>query len=277
MPTLPRQVAVLYGKPRPKGTPKPTDEVNTPWDPKLTGSTSPVSASVGCVSERMPQKKRQPTSSTGSSSRRSDAKAPPIGRLDTSSPAIVPPPRGLLGLVCNRSVHRDIASYPEDYVLLNVYDISDTCFWAAVNWVSTLNDLVLMGGVYHAGVQVYGREWSFNHTGNWGTGLMCNKPRNHPDHAYRYTVPICRTALTSAQVKEVMQRMVKEWQSDDYRLISRNCLHFCRALCHEFGRGRYPDWIDRVGRTAAFIHGTLSKAASFARKIVFFAQKVVVR
>merc|ERR1719443_250338 len=32
----PREIGVRYGKPRPKGTPKPAGEVNTPWDPKAS-------------------------------------------------------------------------------------------------------------------------------------------------------------------------------------------------------------------------------------------------
>lgn len=44
---------VLYGKPRPKGTPKPADEVNTPWDPRLVGGTG-VPSSYGPISSTPP-------------------------------------------------------------------------------------------------------------------------------------------------------------------------------------------------------------------------------
>ncbi len=57
---------------------------------------------------------------------------------------------------------------PREPVLLNVYDL----FWT--NHVSSRLGM----GVYHSGVQVYGREWSFGFHDLEVTGIYHHSPRD---------------------------------------------------------------------------------------------------
>lgn len=206
--------------------------------------------------------------------RQASAPSAPLWRSKASAdPVPVPPPRGLLGFLTCGPARDRAESFPEDYVLLNVYDIGGSEFLSGINRVSTVNNSLLIGGVFHAGVQLYGREWCYNYTDDGSTGLTVLRPRKDPDHIYRTTVPLGKTSLSFQQVRLVVTRLAKEWKGEDYHIFHKNCLDFCNAFCSELGVGRIPGWIDRFGRTASFLDNLADKAACGLKKPAQLAKK----
>mmetsp|Transcript_113027 Transcript_113027/g.211904 ORF Transcript_113027/g.211904 Transcript_113027/m.211904 type:complete len:414 (-) Transcript_113027:4-1245(-) len=116
-----------------------------------------------------------------------------------------------------------------------------------------MNDTVLIGGVYHAGVEVYGVEWSYGFSEDDEAGVSRCIPRTHPQHTYRATVNMGCTELHRTEVEAALLRLTERWRGPDYSLIHHNCLDFCNAFCKELGVGRIPGWVDRFGRTASSI------------------------
>merc|ERR1711924_546883 len=55
----------------------------------------------------------------------------------------------------------DTSKLPCNTVFVNIYDLGDDNLGKMINKVSTMNDSVMVGGVFHAGIVVYGYEWSF--------------------------------------------------------------------------------------------------------------------
>jgi len=145
----------------------------------------------------------------------------------------------------------DLTNLPPSTVLVHVYDVGDEEIIKKVNRISTMSDQVLIGGVFHAGVEVFGREWGFGFTEDGGSGVCYVTPRCNRQHTYRATVVMSPTKLTETEVNQLLQRLANEWPGAAYDLIHRNCCDFASVTCEELGVGRIPGWINRLGRTAS--------------------------
>jgi len=103
-------------------------------------------------------------------------------------------------------------------------------------------------GALHAGVEVYGREWSYGGGSGIGSGIICEEPRCNTKHRFRETVPIGYTKLSSSEVALVLGDLLENWHAKDYHWLRRNCLLFANEFCERLGVGRIPAWIDRLPR-----------------------------
>ncbi|CAD2097917.1 PPPDE peptidase, putative [Plasmodium vinckei brucechwatti] len=69
-------------------------------------------------------------------------------------------------------------------VYLNIYDLDPVS--------KVVNSVVksIGTGAFHAGVEVYGFEYSFGYIPGGQTGVMKTQPRYHPYHVYRESIPM---------------------------------------------------------------------------------------
>lgn len=179
-------------------------------------------------------------------------------------PPAIAPPKGLTGILEGYAYEPgsvlDTSSFPDNMVLLNVYDVSDSDLFTRINKVTTANDNILWGGVFHAGVEIYRKEWCYGVTEYGRTGVCAVDPRSHPQHTYRCTVPMGVSKITNEDVETLLRRLAQEWPGHEYDLIHHNCISFCNALLSELlPGGRVPGWVDRAMRTAGFIDLTSKK------------------
>lgn len=101
-----------------------------------------------------------------------------------------------------------------------------------------LNRMVLQQaeiGIYHAGVEVYGEEFSFQYyEDTWNnpqvSGVMRCVPRRMPDYEYQESVNLGPTSLTQEEVDGLLIVLRAEWPACSYHLIHRNCLSFAESL-----------------------------------------------
>lgn len=192
----------------------------------------------------------------------------------SGAPEAVAAPSGLRGLVRRGKQLQayeplDVASMAPGTVLLNVYDIGDESedeemadlIWR-INRLSTVDDRVLMGGVYHAGVEIYGREWGYGGTDEYVTGIAACPPRCNWQHTYRATVVMGPSPLTESEVAALLEAMQAspEWCGIQYDLLNHNCLHFANKFCTLLGVGRIPGWIDRFGRIGSSLEKAYGRA-----------------
>lgn len=125
-------------------------------------------------------------------------------------------------------------------VLLNIYDLNEE--WLLSNEI--LQEVLELGGAFHTGVEVYGREWSFG-----TTGVAASCPRSHDVHVYRRSVLIGYANSSPEEVEAILQdEMLPKWAGRSYKLLSRNCCSFSRALCKRLTGNVIPDWVDRLPR-----------------------------
>lgn len=136
------------------------------------------------------------------------------------------------------------------------------------------------GGIFHAGVEVYGKEWSYGmssvagDTGADGdgeyvyldpdqTGVTWNDPKHCDAHRYRESVLLGHTKLGEAQVNAVVQQMMKQWLAVDYDLTRHNCCSFSDAFAQALGVGGIPPFIHRMAQMAAPVENIKESGIQF--------------
>lgn len=138
-------------------------------------------------------------------------------------------------------------------VTLQVYDLGTG------DRTSTLNQLLgkFGTGVFHCGVEVYGREWSFQYT-KGGTGIFNCQPKACESHTFRESVHMGTTRLTDAEVFRLVEQMRKEWSGKSYDILERNCCHACQELCTRLGVGSIPWRVMNLAGAGATVRSVVS-------------------
>mmetsp|Transcript_47523 Transcript_47523/g.87116 ORF Transcript_47523/g.87116 Transcript_47523/m.87116 type:complete len:406 (+) Transcript_47523:102-1319(+) len=138
-------------------------------------------------------------------------------------------------------------------VFLNIYDVSyDDKIHRLNSLLSHRLSPLKLGGIFHAGVEVNGREWSFGNCG-LGSGVAAHEPQRHPHHNFRESVRMSCTQLSAEQVARVIEDLKGDYQGSSYSLIGRNCCHFADDMCCRLGVGSIPPWVHRFCRLAESI------------------------
>jgi hypothetical protein len=139
-------------------------------------------------------------------------------------------------------------------VYLHVYDITHE------GRIEILNSILAprlspfkLGGLFHAGVEVNGKEWSFGYC-YLGTGVSGISPRSHPVHHFRETIRLPCTQLSEDEIMGIVKAMSSEYQGSDYSLFQKNCLHFADDFCQRLGVGGMPLWVHRLVHTGEWLY-----------------------
>eukprot|EP00449_Zooxanthella_nutricula_P064171 CAMPEP_0198557484 /NCGR_PEP_ID=MMETSP1462-20131121/88713_1 /TAXON_ID=1333877 /ORGANISM="Brandtodinium nutriculum, Strain RCC3387" /LENGTH=178 /DNA_ID=CAMNT_0044288269 /DNA_START=52 /DNA_END=585 /DNA_ORIENTATION=- len=140
-------------------------------------------------------------------------------------------------------------------VVLHVYDLGHSGEMRTVNAV-----LQTLGtGAFHCGVEIYGREWSFQASPR-GSGVFVCQPRRCPSHSYRTSVDMGCTRFSEQQVLQTVQDMRVEWPGTCYDLLTRNCCHYSDQLCRRLGLGPIPLWTMNLAGAGAAVKGAYDVA-----------------
>jgi len=147
------------------------------------------------------------------------------------------------------------------FVYLNVYNLARDWRVGVLNTV--MQDVLGVGGIFHAGVEVYGSEYMFGsmmdkeYEINFvnavydDSGISTCEPKACSRHTFRQTECLGVTVLNFQEVGALINRMATEWPADDYRVLGKNCITFCRVFCERLGVRRIPDWVDSLAKSAA--------------------------
>jgi len=125
-------------------------------------------------------------------------------------------------------------------VILNVYDM----LWT--------NDYTRnMGfGVYHSGLEVYGREYMYRGHPYPYSGVFDIAPRQagelREQFRFKESVLIGFTNLQPTDVDKVLDELGKEFRGDYYHLRHRNCNHFTGALSRILTDSDIPSWVNHL-------------------------------
>lgn len=147
-------------------------------------------------------------------------------------------------------------------VHIHIYDVTQRESIKKLNQVlaHTCSPLKF-GGVFHAGVEVNGLEWSFAYQPQRTRyGVECNCPKMHPLHHFRQTVAMGITNCSEDDITKIIAQMVEEYPGDDYDLLRRNCCHFADDFCQRLGVGNIPLWVYRLSRLGAGVAEMLEAA-----------------
>jgi len=128
-------------------------------------------------------------------------------------------------------------------VYINIYDLNQSI--QSANHIAS--DIMQIGGAFHAGIEIYGCEWSYGES-----GVTCTEPRQHDVHVYRQSIPMSKTLISDVQVKMYMETVMRDqWRGDDYQLFSHNCCSFVDVACQNLTGQALPGWVNRLARFAS--------------------------
>lgn len=153
-------------------------------------------------------------------------------------------------------VHFEFAQCPkssQDTVYLNVFDLASALSIPNAMLCNTMFNTI---GAFHAAVEVYGEEWSFYRTPNPNACGVCKslRPRHHPVHVYRKSIPLGSTGLKDWEVRYLIRgKLAAKWPGGGYDLLQRNCIHFCDELVLHLGVMPVPNWVRGLHETGASV------------------------
>jgi len=122
-------------------------------------------------------------------------------------------------------------------VYVHVYDL-----WGCrYRFSRVLNAGSTRFGLFHTGVEVFGREWYFCGTDEVKHGVYSMpKPKTHPIHRYCKSVYMGRTQLRASDLEELIPMIREKWTGNTYHPMRRNCHHFTDFFCRILGFRNAP-------------------------------------
>jgi len=147
-------------------------------------------------------------------------------------------------------------------VTLHIYDVSPNLME-----VNQALFQIMGGGVFHAGVELFGQEWSYRNQRTAGTGIYNHKPLNAPGALHCMSLSMGMTEMSEETFYLFLQSFAQEWPTSDYHFLRNNCCHFSKALCVSLGCGsNFPDWLMTLADTGDNIaQSSLEGAKAVAR------------
>lgn len=125
-------------------------------------------------------------------------------------------------------------------VILNVYDMF---------WTNEYTGNIGLG-VYHSGLEVYGREYAYGGHPFPFSGIFDIAPKAASDlgeqFRFKTSVRVGYTDFSSSDVDKILEELGKEFRGDKYHLMNRNCNHFSGALSHILCGKELPNWVNRL-------------------------------
>jgi deubiquitinase DESI2 len=160
---------------------------------------------------------------------------------------------------------RKLALYSVSPVMLNVYDVSNN---PRIRTINNTTKSLGYGGIFHAAIEIHGREYSFGGTLNKHsdvTGIFASPSKRCPMHHYRESVYLGDCELNPDQVRLILEVMRPHWKAKTYNLFRKNCAFFSRELAVELGVGDIPEWVWSLASTAEKFEPTLLQINSYLR------------
>uniref|UniRef100_A0A7S4FZ93 PPPDE domain-containing protein n=1 Tax=Eutreptiella gymnastica TaxID=73025 RepID=A0A7S4FZ93_9EUGL len=133
-------------------------------------------------------------------------------------------------------------------VYLNVYHLFDNQenLWARLSSGVGL-------GLFHCGVEVYGREWAF--AGSIfpedleESGVFWTLPRTACPY-FHTSIEVGECTFRKAEVVQIINKLQPYWTKGAYHVLGRNCNHFAEELADVLlmNQFEFPQWINRIAK-----------------------------
>lgn len=162
-------------------------------------------------------------------------------------------------------VLRKMAMYSIAPVILNVYDVSNN---PRIQTINNATKPMGYGGMFHAAIEIHGREYSFGGTLNKNsnaTGIFTSHPKHCPMHHYRESVYLGDCELNDEQIQAILEVLRPKWKANSYNLFRKNCAFFCREFAIELGVGDIPEWVWALASAAEFFEPYAKQLHTYLR------------
>jgi len=104
-------------------------------------------------------------------------------------------------------------------------------------------------GVYHTGIEIFGREYCFAGNPNaTGHGICTQTPRETPDEShwvFKESIALGNTLKSQKEIENILIQLQDEFPANEYHVIHKNCNSFSEAVCKKLGL-KFPAHINRA-------------------------------